>query len=139
MGRSKENQTGEQPRDVAVPFGHHPETCPVRAVEAWLFLAGITRGPLFRNIRRGDHLGAQRLSDEDVARRVKVMVGSIGKEPSAYAGHSLRAGFVTAAARAGASDHDIMTHTRHLDIATMRRYIRAATLFDTTPARKIDL
>jgi integrase len=43
---------------------------------------------------------------------------------STLAGHSLRAGFVTQALRAGASAHAIMRQTRHRDPATVEVYAR---------------
>jgi integrase len=38
--------------------------------------------------------------------------------------HGLRAGFVTQSNLAGARDEEIMQHTRHRHLATMRRYVR---------------
>jgi len=34
--------------------------CPVRAVRAWLDTAGITEGPVFRPVRKGDKIRDQR-------------------------------------------------------------------------------
>src|SRR5947199_7766791 len=33
---------------VAVPYGSHPHTCPVRSLRTWLSVSGITDGPLWR-------------------------------------------------------------------------------------------
>ena len=51
-----------------------------------------------------------------------------------FAGHSLRAGLVTAAAKAGKSTHSIMKQTGHKSMATVARYIRDAQLFDENAA-----
>ena len=53
--------------------------------------------------------------------------------------HSLRAGFVTEAYRAGLRDEAIMQHTRHRDLASMRRYVRRARLLQDSAAQHLDL
>src|SRR5450755_3007949 len=45
-------------------------------------------------------------------------------------GHSLRAGYATAAAAAETEERKIANVTRHKNITVLRRYIRAATAFD---------
>jgi integrase len=46
-----------------------------------------------------------------------------GINPKDYAGHSLRAGLVTAAARAGKSIPSIMRQTGHRSVATVTKYV----------------
>ncbi len=53
--------------------------------------------------------------------------------------HGLRAGFVTEAFRANARDEQIMAHTRHRDLRSMRRYVRRARLDLDSPAHLLDL
>ena len=53
--------------------------------------------------------------------------------------HGLRAGFVTEAYRQGARDEQIMDHTRHRDLRTMRGYVRRAKLVSESPVRKLGL
>lgn len=48
----------------------------------------------------------------------------MGFAPEEFSGHSLRAGFATSAAAAGANERDIMEHTRHKSDQMVRRYIR---------------
>ena len=55
LRRSKTDQEG-QGRKVAVPYGSHPETCPVRAYREWLEAAGIVNGAVFREIDRQGRL-----------------------------------------------------------------------------------
>lgn len=43
--------------------------------------------------------------------------------------HSLRAGFATAAARAGSSERAIMKQTRHKGLTVLHGYIREANVF----------
>ena len=33
-----------------IPYGSNPETCPIRALQAWLEAAGINEGPVFRGV-----------------------------------------------------------------------------------------
>jgi integrase len=51
------------------------------------------------------------------------------RAPEEFSGHSLRAGFATSAAGAGATERDIMKHTRHKSEQMVRRYIRKGSLF----------
>ena len=53
--------------------------------------------------------------------------------------HALRVGFITAAYDQGVRDEDIMRHTRHRDVRTMRGYVQRAGLVSDSPAGLIDL
>ena len=53
--------------------------------------------------------------------------------------HGLRAGFVTEAYKAGARDEQIMAHTRHRDLRTMRGYVRRAKLLAESPSKLLGL
>ena len=49
--------------------------------------------------------------------------------------HALRVGFITEAYDKGVRDEDIMRHTRHRDLRTMRGYVRRAGLVTRKPRR----
>ena len=53
--------------------------------------------------------------------------------------HALRVGFITEAYGKGVRDEDIMRHTRHRDLRTMRGSVQRAGLVDESPAGAIDL
>ena len=53
--------------------------------------------------------------------------------------HGLRAGFVTTAYRNGVPDEEIMGHTRHRSLTTMRSYVRRAKLSQASPAGRLGL
>ena len=53
--RSKTDQL-QQGEFVAVPNAQDPERCAVRSVRRYLDTTGIDRGPVFRQMRRGDNL-----------------------------------------------------------------------------------
>jgi integrase len=142
LPRSKTDAAGEGAR-VGVPRGQRPETCPVRAVEAWLRASAIRYGPVFVRVTRWGTVEQGRgLSGEGVRLvllRRAAEAGVEGAQGEAVGPHGLRAGFVTQAYRAGLRDEEIMAHTRHKDLKTMRRYVRRARLLDDSPARKLGL
>jgi len=142
LPRSKTDAAGEGAR-VGVPRGQRAETCPVRALEAWLRASAIRYGPIFCQVTRWGSVEAGRgLSGEGVrlilARRA-AQAHLAGTEREPVSPHGLRAGFVTQAYQAGLRDEAIMDHTRHRNLATMRRYVRRARLMDDSPARKLGL
>jgi integrase len=92
--RSKTDQTGAG-RVVAVPFGSSADVCPVRALQAWIAIAGDA-GALFRSVDRHGNVSAARLTGGSVARIVKARCGAVGLDAARYSGHSLRAGGVLA-------------------------------------------
>lgn len=138
LGRSKTDQEG-QGRAVGLPYGSTPDSCPVRAVRAWVEQAGITAGPLFRAIDRFGLVAEQALHADSVGYLVKRAVGQAGFETGDYAGHSLRAGLATQAAMNGASELAIMKQTGHRSLATVRKYIREGSLFRDNAAGKLGL
>lgn len=138
LRRSKTDQEGEG-RKVGIPRGRHAETCPVRALTAWLERAGITEGPVFRPVNRHGQVLAGRLSGNAVAQVVKRSAQAAGLDPSDYAGHSLRAGLATSAAAAGVSERAIMAQTGHRSTTMVRRYIRDGALFRENAAAAVGL
>src|SRR5215469_4488594 len=49
LRKSKTDQDGAG-RRIGIPYGSNPATCPVRTTQAWLELAAISGGPLFRSV-----------------------------------------------------------------------------------------
>jgi hypothetical protein len=92
--KSKTDQMGVG-RKIGIPFGEHPETCPVKAVQAWIDHAFVDEGPLFRSVNKHGHVMASRLSDQVVADVVKRSLVAAGKSGRRYAAHSLRTGLIT--------------------------------------------
>jgi integrase len=122
--RSKTDQEGAG-RTVAIPLGSQAETCPVRRLQAWLTVAGIVEGPVFRSVDRWRKVGG-RIDGRDVARIVKRAADRAGFDAAVFSGHSLRAGLATSAALAGKSDRAIMATTGHKSRAMVDRYVRSA-------------
>jgi site-specific recombinase XerD len=140
LRRGKTDQEGRG-RLVGVRRGtRSAETCPVRAVQAWLEVLGRpATGPLFRHVRRGGHVTAERISPKVVAMVVQRTALAAGLDPSCLGGHSLRAGMVTTAARRRAPLTRIMAQSGHLRLDTLMGYVREAELFDDNASGYLEL
>jgi integrase len=139
--RSKTDKEGEGAQ-IAIPRGRSEATCPVAALQAWLAAAEVTVGPLFRKVNRGGRVEGGRLSVDAVRQILLKRAAQAGIERTwsePVTPHGLRAGFVTTAYRNGVPDEEIMGHTRHRSLTTMRSYIRRAKLSQTSPAGKLGL
>ncbi len=131
--RSKGDQEGKG-EAKGIPYASNPAMCPVRALDAWLAAASITEGPLFRGVNRHGHVHAEALCDRSVARIVQRTATRAGLDSDRLAGHSLRSGFATSAARKGKSLDAIMRQTLHKSPTVARGYIRHALVFDDNAA-----
>lgn len=137
--RSKVDQEGRGDTR-ALPYGSSADTCPVRALTAWLEAAGIEEGPIFRGVTRHGTVRSGRLNAAVVAQVVKARAEAAGLDPTRFSGHSLRAGFVTEAARRGASERAISRQTGHApNSAVLRRYVRHADAFTENAATALGL
>lgn len=125
---SKTDQMGKG-RNIGLWRGENADTCPVRTMQAWLKRRGMQPGPLFYCILKGDTMTDRRLSADNCVRAVKNAIAGIGLDSHQYGGHSLRSGYVTAAAENGASTMAIMQQTGHKSIAMVHRYMRPVTAF----------
>lgn len=125
--KSKTDQAGVG-QIIPVPDGRHIR--PVTRMLKWLKKSKVYDGYLFRTLRRGGHLRGKCMHHSDVPRLVKHYAAAIGLNPAHYAGHSLRAGFVTSAAAHGARLDKIMEVTRHTNTHTLMKYIRDANVFN---------
>ena len=68
------------------------------------------------------------LNEWDVSRWVRTVAKAAGREPNGYSSHSLRAGYVTAAARKGLPLQDIQRQTGHRSLEVLTGYIRNSQL-----------
>jgi site-specific recombinase XerD len=71
-----------------------------------------------------------------VAQIVKDRAAAAGFDADLFAGHSLRAGFVTSALQAGADLLKVMDVTRHRSVETLKVYDRRGKAFDNHAGRK---
>ena len=112
---------------VGIPEGQRIR--PKALLLDWMAQAGHQDGPLFRRLTRGDALTSDRMSDRAVARLVQRYAAAAGYDPAQYAGHSLRAGFLTEAASNRASIFKMQDVSRHKSVQVLSEYVRNAELF----------
>ncbi len=125
----RRGKTDQEARGMVIAIVRGEIACPVAALRAWLEAANITEGPIFRRIRRGDHVQPERLTDRSVADIVKAHAQRVGLDPATFSGHSLRSGFLTSAARRGATLFKMMATSRLGSAETVTAYVRDQELF----------
>ena len=131
--QSKTDQEGKG-ETIAIPNGTRFRI--VDSLYTWLKEADINDGYLFRSILKNARVQEKALSPIDVARIIKRYAFNAGLTVSDFSGHSLRAGFLTSAAKAGASIHKMMETSRHKSIETLAGYVRSENLFENHAGEK---
>lgn len=96
-------------------------------------------GPLLRPVTRAATIGDRPLAGDAVHAVVRRRLAAAGLDPAGFGAHSLRAGFVTDAYRAGASTHAITRQTRHRDPATVAAYARHYTPLEVNAVTQVGL
>ncbi|WP_440909969.1 site-specific integrase [Candidatus Pelagibacter sp.] len=137
LRRSKTDQFGEG-SVKGLPYFENSKYCPVVSIIEWIKISKINSGALFRRFIKGSKLSDNRLTDQTVALLIKEYLKLAGIENSNYSGHSLRSGFATSAAEAGAEERTIMAMTGHKSTEMVRRYIKEANLFKNNALNKIN-
>jgi len=138
---SKTNQAGEL-RKIAIPFVDEPDMCPVKATVRLIGQNKQITGPLFYGLGSGGRrtpevLFRKRLNPATVSAIIKRYVDKAGYTPTEFSGHSLRAGFATAATQAGLSSAVIMARTGHKSFSVFQNYVRDGRLFKGHPLTSI--
>ena len=130
---SKGSQTA--PVVIICPRADMKSAC--EALERWADKAALEPGqPVFRAIDKGQHIGADRLTDRSVSRIIKARVRELAQAGGKtrqeaeemvelISGHSLRAGYATTAGAADMPEYRIREHTRHKSAEVLQGYIRA--------------
>ena len=136
--RSKTDQFGEG-FTKGIPHFENYLYCPVKNLKNWLNISKIKKGPIFVRFSKGVNLTNIRLTDQSVALIIKEYLTKAGVDNKNYSGHSLRSGFATSAAEAGAEERSIMAMTGHKSSEMVRRYIKEANLFKNNALSKIKI
>ena len=126
IGKSKTDQEGAG-QEIAIPSGS--KLRPVDALFAWIGAAGITSGPIFRAVDQVGRVGAEALTPQTVRLLVRKYAAAAKLNPDEFAGHSLRAGFVTSALESGADVFAAADQGRWRKLETVREYDRRAKAF----------
>jgi site-specific recombinase XerD len=138
LRRSKTDQYGEGFLK-GIPYFDNPVYCPVISMQNWLKISKINSGSLFRRFSKGAKLTEIRLTDQTVALIIKKYLQLAGIDSKNYSGHSLRSGFATSAADAGAEERSIMAMTGHKSTEMVRRYIKEANVFKNNALNNIKI
>lgn len=94
----------------------------VARIDAWTAAAGIDSGPLWRRVRRGGHVGADRLGAQSIRAVIASAAAAVGIDGAS--GHSLRVGGAVSLARAGASVVEMQQAGRWASTTMPARYAR---------------
>lgn len=127
--RIRKSKTDQESKGQEVAIYRGARLRAVEAVKEWMEAAGITTGPLFRPLVKGGAVRDVALSTKSVGAIVKDYAARAGFNAEDFGGHSLRAGFLTSAAEAGANVFKMMEVSRHKSVDTLRGYVRRADLF----------
>ena len=127
--RLRQSKTDQDGRGQTVPVLDGRNLQVKQALADWLAASGITSGPVFRTLGKGDRVLPTAISGRSIAAIVKRRAAQAGLDPEQFSGHSLRAGFLTSAAGAGATTFSMMTVSRHKKVDTLAGYIRTAQQF----------
>ena len=104
--------------------------CPVTAYSAWIKLAGLSEGPVFRSIDRWGHVGVDGLHINSLVPVLRALFNNAGIAHSErYSGHSLRRGFAHWANANGWDIKTLMEYVGWKNMQSALRYIDSADPF----------
>jgi integrase len=104
--------------------------CPVAAYSAWIELAGLTVGPVFRAVDQWGHMGTDNLHTDSLVPLLRSVLTQAGIESaSLYSGHSLRRGFATWATANGWDLKTLMEYVGWKNVQSAMRYVESADPF----------
>ena len=94
----------------------------------WLDAAANREGRVLRSVVSG-HVG-EAMTAFALSLRVELLAQRVGLNPATFSSHSLRSGFLTSAAEAGASIWKLAEVSRHKSLDTLRGYVRRVDLLN---------
>ena len=132
---SAKNDPRKKGRQLYVPRLSGTTLCAVTALECWLEVVGAAAA-IFRTFGLRGHLTANRLDPGDVARILRRRCLAAGVEGD-FAGHSLRRGFITNAAKKKVPIESIKRVTGQRSNAIVLDYVAMAALSEDPPLLEI--
>jgi integrase len=111
---------------------------PVDALNAWLALARIESGSVFRAIDRWDNVSKRALDPKAISDILKQRVEMAGLNPGEFSAHGLRSGYLTEAANRGIPLPEAMEQSRHRSVQQASEYYNNATRRSGRAARLVD-
>ena len=101
--------------------------CPVIAFNAWVSLAGLTEGPVFRKINRWGHVAEDALHAHSLIALLRNLLSEAGVvAPEEYSSHSMRRGFAGWARASGWDIKELMEYVGWKDVKSAMRYLDAS-------------
>lgn len=98
--------------------------CPVTAFNAWIDLASLTEGPVFRKIDRWGHIADESLHANSLIPLLRSLFAEAGVEsPEEYSSHSMRRGFAGWARASGWDIKELMEYVGWKDVKSAMRYL----------------
>ena len=148
--RASKTDRDAKGRDVAIPYGTHPDTCPVRLTRSWVEVVSASDGRVFRPVDRHGRIGGDPkfagrssrpfMTGQGVEVAIAKVAARAGLVTAGYTPHSLRAGGATEAYRQGADPLAIARHGGWKDNSpVLLRYIRSVDKWKENPMRGVGL
>ncbi len=131
LGRTK--TSGAENDEVVYLTGR-----PVDALNAWLDLANVEKGSIFRSIDRWGNVSRRPLDPKAINDIVKHRVVLAGLDPSEFSAHGLRSGYLTEAANRGIPLPEAMEQSRHRSVQQASKYYNSAHRRSGRAARLMD-
>ncbi|MCY1167272.1 Phage integrase family protein [compost metagenome] len=101
--------------------------CAVDAFNAWVSLAGLTEGPVFRKIDRWGNVADESLHANSLIPLLRSLFAEAGVEsPEDYSSHSMRRGFAGWARASGWDIKELMEYVGWKDVKSAVRYLDAS-------------
>ncbi len=128
LGRTK-TSNGDQDETVYITGR------PVEALNAWIAMAKIDKGSVFRGIGRWGTVSRRGLDAQSINAMIKQRAEMAGLEPVEFSAHGLRSGYLTEAANRGIPLPEAMEQSRHRSVQQASSYYNDATRRNGRAAR----
>ncbi|QEE43466.1 site-specific integrase (plasmid) [Rhizobium sp. WL3] len=131
LGRTK--TSGAENDEVVYLTGR-----PVESLNAWLNVAKIDKGSVFRAIDRWGNVSRRPLDPKAITDIVKHRAGLAGLDPAEFSAHGLRSGYLTEAANRGIPLPEAMEQSRHRSVQQASEYYNHAQRRSGRASRMLD-
>jgi integrase len=128
--RQSKTDKVSQGQTIAIPRLEGAYCC-VTALEAWREKSGgVGESPVFRWVSKKDDIQFRELIDQRIVALVKEYCEEIGLDPTCFAAHSTRSGYVTSCSERGVGISELMKRTRHKSASSLQVYMKSDDLFN---------
>ena len=139
----RESKTDQESRGQTIGISRLDDTdraafCPVKALENWRATSeGVGDSPVFRWISKKDEIQWRVLIDQRIVAIVKRYASLVGLDPTCFAAHSTRSGYVTSSSDRGVPISEMMKRTRHKSISSLSVYMKSNDLFQGSGDKRL--